>query len=86
MINIQFEFIQIDLSERRKDMAIARTTIDTSYALMEEVKKKANENNENIGDFITRALVNQLEKEGNFEIRDLMEVELNGNCEKKISY
>ncbi len=67
-------------------MAIARTTIDTSYALMEEVKKKANENNENIGDFITRALVNQLEKEGNFEIRDLMEVELNGNCEKKISY
>ena len=64
---------------------IARTTIETSVTLMEEVKKKAGANCENIGDFITRALLNQLEAEGNFDVRDEVEVEINGSCEKKIS-
>ena len=67
-------------------MNIARTTIETSVSLMEEVKKVTNSNGENIGHFITRALLNQLEAEGNFEIRDKVEEELeNGGCEKKIS-
>ena len=66
-------------------MKTARTTIETSVTLMEEVKKKANSNSENIGDFITRALLNQLEAEGDFEIREEVEEELNGSCEKKIS-
>lgn len=65
-------------------MALARTTIETSPALMEAVKKKCAENRETIGVFVTRALTNQLEREGDFEIRDEVEVELNGNCEQKV--
>ena len=63
-------------------MALARTTIETSPALMEAVK--CAENRETIGVFVTRALTNQLEREGDFEIRDEVEVELNGNCEQKV--
>lgn len=67
-------------------MNVARTTIETSVSLMNKVKAKANDNCENIGDFITRALLNQLEAEGDFEVRDMFEDEVNGCCEKKLSY
>lgn len=65
-------------------MNVARTTIETSVSLMNKVKAKASDNCENIGDFITRALLNQLEAEGDFEVRDEVEVDIDGSCEKKL--
>jgi len=59
-------------------MGISRTTILASDTLMERVSKHISRNGKNLTDFYNRAILNQLEKEGDFEIRDILEAELNG--------
>ena len=55
-----------------------KTTIVTSKLLLERVGVHVKKNGDNQTDFITRALVNQLEREGDVEIRSMMEEEQNG--------
>ena len=52
-----------------------KTTIVTSKTLLDRVGIHVKKNGDNQTDFITRALVNQLEREGDFEIRALLESE-----------
>lgn len=54
---------------------MARTTIMASDVLMERVEKHTKEIGEKLGDFYNRAILNQLENDGDFEIRDLVERE-----------
>ena len=55
-----------------------KTTIVTSSLLLERIGVHVKKNGDNQTDFITRALVNQLEREGDVEIRSMMEEEQNG--------
>lgn len=55
-----------------------KTTIVTSKKLLDRVGVHVKKNGDNQTDFITRALVNQLEREGDVEIRLLMEEEKDG--------
>jgi hypothetical protein len=57
-------------------MAISRTTIMASNVLMKRVAERVEKNGEDLTDFYNRAILNQLEKEGDFEIRDLVEEDL----------
>ena len=51
-----------------------KTTIVTSKTLLDRLGVHVRKNGDNQTDFITRAIVNQLEKEGDFDIRfDLRE-------------
>lgn len=52
-----------------------KTTIITSKLLLDRVAVHVKKNGDNQTDFITRALINQLEKEGDFEIREMLEEE-----------
>lgn len=63
-------------------MAIARTTIMASEILIDRVNKHTTKTGETLTDFYNRAILNQLEKDGDFEIRDEVEEEING-CSKK---
>lgn len=63
-------------------MSIARTTIMASEKLMNRVIQHTAKNGEKLGDFYNRAILNQLENDGDFEIRDEVEEELNG-CEEE---
>lgn len=56
-----------------------RTTIVTSKTLLDRVSVHVAKNGDNQTNFITKALVNQLEREGDIEIRDILEEEENGN-------
>ena len=58
-------------------MAIARTTIMASEKLMSRVSEHTAKSGEKLGDFFNRAILNQLEKDGDFEIRDEVEEEVN---------
>lgn len=60
-------------------MAISRTTIMASEVLMNRVAKHTEERGEKLGDFYNRAILNQLENDGDFEIRDLVEEEVRVN-------
>lgn len=55
-----------------------KTTIMTSKLLLERLAIHVRKNGDNQSDFITRAIVNQLEKEGDLTIRSEMEEESNG--------
>ena len=55
---------------------MTRTTIVTTDTLMERVSNHTKETGETIANFISRALLNQLEKDGDYEIRDLIEKEM----------
>jgi len=56
-----------------------RTTIVTSALLLDRVGVHVRKNNDNQTDFITRAIVNQLEREGDISIRlELEEENSNG--------
>lgn len=58
-----------------------KTTIVTSKTLLDRMGVHVKKNGDNQTDFITRAIVNQLEKEGDFEIRMMLEEEqLNASC------
>ena len=56
-----------------------RTTIVTSKTLLDRVSVHVAKNGDNQTNCITKALVNQLEREGDIEIRDILEEEENGN-------
>lgn len=60
---------------------ISRTTITASDKLMDRVNKHIAETGETLTSFINRALLNQLEKDGDFEIRDIVEVDENARKE-----
>lgn len=55
-----------------------KTTIVTSKLLLDRVGLHVKKNGDNQTDFITRALLNQLEKEGDLTIRSEWEEENNG--------
>lgn len=57
-------------------MAVARTTIMASEVLMNRVAEHTAKTGEKLGDFYNRAILNQLENEDDFEIRDMVEDEL----------
>ena len=64
-------------------MALERTTIMMSDVLMERVQKHVKKSGESLTDFYNRAILNQLEKDGDFEIRDELEGEgTHVRCEK----
>ena len=52
-----------------------KTTIVTSKTLLDRMGVHVKKNGDNQTDFITRAIVNQLEREGDFTIRMLLEEE-----------
>lgn len=60
-------------------MALAKTTIMADEVLIDRVESHTKSTKENLKDFYTRAIVNQLEKDGDFEIRDELEELENGN-------
>lgn len=64
-------------------MALERTTIMMSELLAERVQKHCKKSGENLTDFYNRAILNQLENDGDYEIRDEWEEETNGSCEKQ---
>ena len=55
-----------------------KTTIVTSKLLLDRVGLHVKKNGDNQTDFITRALLNQLEKEGDLTIRSKWEEENDG--------
>lgn len=58
-----------------------KTTIVTSKTLLDRMSVHVKKNGDNQTDFITRAILNQLEREGDFEIRMLLEEEQeNASC------
>ena len=59
-------------------MALTRTTIMASEALMNRVLTHTSKSSEKLTDFYNRAILNQLERDGDFEIRDEVEAEVNG--------
>jgi hypothetical protein len=55
-------------------LSVGRTTITAESLLMKRVEEHVSKSdNGNLTDFYNRAILNQLEKEGDFEIRDLLE-------------
>ena len=58
---------------------IARTTIMASPVLMERVQSHVAKTGDKLADFYNRAILNQLEKENDWEIRDLLEEEINAD-------
>lgn len=60
---------------------MTRTTIMASEKLMNRVADHCAKTGEKLGDFYNRAILNQLENDGDFDIRDEVEVELNGSQE-----
>lgn len=61
-------------------MAVSRTTIVASDLLMERVEKYCKNNSITQTEFYNKAILNQLENDGDFEIRDLLEEEENAEC------
>ena len=55
-----------------------KTTIVTSKLLLERMGVHVKKNGDNQTDFITRAIVNQMEREGDLTIRSELEEEGNG--------
>lgn len=61
-------------------MGVSRTTVLLSEILMNRLYEKIFKNKEDsLTKFFNRATLNQLEKEGDFEIRDLYEREIREN-------
>ena len=54
-----------------------KTTIVTSKLLLDRMGVHVKKSGDNQTDFITRAILNQLENEGDLEIRHMMEEEQN---------
>ena len=59
-------------------MALTRTTIMASEALMNRVLTHTSNSGEKLTDFYNRAILNQLENDGDWTIRDEVEAEVNG--------
>lgn len=54
-------------------MSVARTTIMASDKLINRVTEHCSKSGDKMTDFYSRAILNQLEREGDFEIRDEVE-------------
>ncbi len=54
--------------------ATSKTTIVTSAYLLNRMGVHVKKNNDNQTDFLTRAIINQMEREGDIDIRKEMEV------------
>ena len=54
-----------------------KTTIVTNKTLLDRVGVHVKKNGDNQTDFLTRAIINQLEREGDIEIRTMIEEENN---------
>lgn len=59
----------------------SRTTIVASDILMERVEKYCKEKSITQTEFYNKAILNQLENAGDFEVRDLLEEEENAECD-----
>lgn len=55
-----------------------KTTIMTSKLLLDRMGVHVRKNGDNQSDFMTRAIINQMEREGDLTIRSEMEEENNG--------
>lgn len=55
-----------------------KTTIVTSKLLLDRMGVHTKKNGDNQTDFITRAIINQMEREGDLTIRSEVEAENNG--------
>ena len=55
-----------------------KTTIVTSKLLLDRMGVHCRKNGDNQTDFMTRAIINQMEKEGDLTIRSEVEEETNG--------
>ena len=55
-----------------------KTTIVTSKLLLDRMAVHVKRHGDNQTDFITRAIVNQMEREGDISIRSELEEEING--------
>lgn len=64
-------------------MSMTRTTIMASEKLMNRVADHCAKTGEKLGDFYNRAILNQLENDGDFEIRDEVEEEVNASEEDR---
>lgn len=58
--------------------ATDKTTIVTSKHLLDRMGVHVRKNNDTQTDFVTRAIINQMEREGDITIRSEMEEERNG--------
>lgn len=58
------------------------TSISMSEVLRDRVRSHCNDSGENLTDFYNRAILNQLENDGDFSIRDELE-EFNNASEKE---
>lgn len=56
-----------------------RTTVVASKTLLDRISVHVAKNGDNQTNFVTRALVNQLEREGDIGIRSILEEEENGD-------
>ena len=54
-----------------------------SDVLAERVQSHVKSSGENLTDFYNRAILNQLENDGDYEIRDLWEEDTNASCKKQ---
>lgn len=63
-------------------MSKTTITIMADEKLMERVQSHARKQGENLTEFYTRAIINQLENDGDFEVRDMImeEKENAENC------
>lgn len=57
--------------------SIVKTTIMTEEILMKRVAEHCLNRGESLTEFYTRAIINQLEKDGDYEIRDIYEEVIN---------
>lgn len=63
-------------------MAMERTTIMAPASLIKRISEHVEKRGDKMSTFCTRAILNQLETEGDFEIRDIVEDEINANREE----
>lgn len=63
-------------------MGMERTTIFAPSILMKRVNEHVTEKGDKLTSFFTRAIMNQLEREGNFTVRDEVEDEVNVSREE----
>lgn len=51
------------------NMPVERTTITVDKRILDAAREKARNNEESLTEFLSRAILNQLEKEGRYDIR-----------------
>ena len=58
---------------------VERTTITVDKHILDAAREKARNNEESLTDFLSRAILNQLEKEGRYDIRYKVREEYENN-------